>query len=97
MPNKRSETLNPSALTILRTAMRTSAMATSTPTKITTQPTRARIAGSLTPEKKDWPTCGPNSTAAMIPTTQATKARISPTTPRHKPNSSDRLTTPITT
>ena len=51
MPNKRSDTLRPKALTMLRTAQRTSDIATSTPTKINTQPASARIDGSATPEK----------------------------------------------
>ncbi len=78
------------------TSIRNSAMTTSTPIKITTQPANVRNAGSDMPANTEVPTSAPNSTAAKIASTQATSAMISPTTPRHKPNNSDRPTMPIT-
>ena len=94
MPRMRSDTVSPSALTMLRMTIRNKAMTTSTPTKITTQPASVRTAGSASPANAVCPTVEPNSTAATIARIQATSAMISPTTPRHSPNSSDKPTMP---
>ncbi len=89
-----SDTDNPSALTMLRITIRNKAMTTRMPTKITTQPASVRSAGSARLANTMPPTVEPNSTAATIARIQATSAMISPTTPRHRPNSSDNPTMP---
>ena len=82
---------------MMRTTMFNNAIVTSTPTNITTQPASVRKAGSLKPANTLRPTEAPNSIAANIPTPQATSEMTSPITPRHKPNTSDTATIPITT